>query len=88
MNMDVINNFMAKYRKKPVIVDVVGQFDGHTLLPGMDWDEYGQSAYVTTIHENQRVYVEKGDWILPEPDGKHFYPVKDEVFKSTYELVE
>lgn len=77
---------MPKYRKKPVIVDVVGQFDGNMLLEGMDFDMCG--AFVRTMHNNQQVYVEKGDWILPEPDGEHYYPVKDEVFQKTYELAE
>jgi len=77
---------MPKYKKKPVVVDVVGQFDGTHLLQGMDFDMSG--AFVRTMHENQKVYVLEGDWILPEPDGEHYYPVKDEVFKNTYELCE
>jgi hypothetical protein len=30
-------------------------------------------GYVTTIH-GQETKVEVGDWIITEPDGKHFYP--------------
>lgn len=44
--------------------------------------EYG----VTTIH-GQWTKVVDGDWILPEPDGIHFYPCKDNIFKATYEEV-
>lgn len=43
--------------------------------------------YVVTIHL-QSVFLAKGDWILPEPDGEHFYPCKPDVFAKTYEPVE
>lgn len=43
--------------------------------------------YIITIH-GQDTLVAEGDWILPEPDGIHFYPVKDEVFQNTFELAE
>ena len=33
------------------------------------------SPYVVTIHD-QRCYLTPGDWIIPEPDGVHFYPCK------------
>ena len=70
-----------KYRKRSLIVEA-NQFDGETRLDGVSWNSSYQ-AYVTTIH-NQKVFIEKGDWILPEPDGKHYYPVKDDIFKATY----
>lgn len=44
--------------------------------------EYG----VTTIH-GQWTKVVDGDWILPEPDGEHFYPCKPEIFAATYEPI-
>jgi hypothetical protein len=44
-------------------------------------------AHVHTIHDNQLCTVQHGDWIVPEPDGEHFYPVKNEIFESTYERV-
>jgi len=43
--------------------------------------------YVITIHR-QRAYLSAGDWVLPEPDGKHFYPCNPRVFETTYEPVE
>ncbi len=45
------------------------------------------APFVTTIH-GQAVYLEPGDWIVPEPDGVHYYPVKNEIFRNTYEPVE
>jgi hypothetical protein len=41
---------------------------------------------VTTIH-GQWTKVVDGDWILPEPDGEHFYPCKPEIFAATYEPI-
>lgn len=74
---------MPRYRKKPVIV-VAEQFNPPFYIPFGVMIENGGKPFVTTIHE-QRVYLESGDWILPEPDGKHFYPVKDDIFHATYE---
>jgi hypothetical protein len=34
------------------------------------------------------VILDVGDWIIPEPDGEHFYPVKPDIFEKTYEAVE
>lgn len=76
---------MPKFKKKPVIVEANQFLHGATAPLGVHNEEDGRS-YVVTIH-NQKVYLEVGDWILPEPDGIHFYPVKDEIFKNTYEPV-
>jgi hypothetical protein len=43
--------------------------------------------YIETIHHGQRVTVEEGDYIIPEPDGIHFYPCKPDIFDQTYEEV-
>lgn len=76
---------MPKFRKIPVEI-YAEQFDGTNLLKGMDWDMGG--AYVRTIHNNQQCYVMPGDWIIPEPDGIHFYPCKPDIFKKAYEKVQ
>jgi hypothetical protein len=36
----------------------------------------------------QHVFLSEGDWIVPEPDGEHFYPIKPDVFAATYEPAE
>jgi len=41
--------------------------------------------HVHTIHKGQMVLLEVGDFVLPEPDGKHFYPCKPDIFEKTYE---
>lgn len=40
--------------------------------------------YVVTIH-GQRTYIVDGDFIVQEPDGVHYYPVKPGIFTDTYE---
>lgn len=45
-------------------------------------------AWVETIHKDQRVQIVDGDWVIPEPDGIHFYPCKPDIFEKTYEPVE
>ena len=45
---------------------------------------YIWSGTVTTIHR-QKTKVVIGDWIIAEPDGKHFYPCKPDIFTATYE---
>lgn len=76
---------MALFRKKPVIVEAEQFLHPATSPRGVYTEEDGR-AYVVTIHL-QKVYLEPGDWILSEPDGEHFYPVKSEIFNSTYEAV-
>ena len=82
-----------KFRKRPVVVEAE-QFLGEPVKGVCEGFEdcstmgYGSGDYhVHTIHEGQYVYLTKGDWILPEPDGEHFYPVKPDIFEATYEAV-
>jgi len=85
---------MAKYKSKPVIIEAE-QFFQDKPLPFRDrcavrFDGFGLGLgwYVETMHNGQMVAIEDGDWIVPEPDGEHFYPIKDEVFRNKYELIE
>lgn len=91
---------MAKYRKKPVVVEAE-QFHGAKI--GQDTGEWVRSfprgvcfkgcsgskyPHVHTIHESQVVDLTDGDWVVPEPDGEHFYPIKPDIFAATYEPVD
>lgn len=74
-----------KFIKKPVVIEAV-QFDD---IPAHDpsgvWRRpEDNSPYVVTIHD-QRVYLTHGDWIVPEPDGVHYYPIKPDIFAAMYE---
>ncbi len=73
---------MAKYRKKPIVVEAV-QWDG-------DWRGVPHGCFVTcdrtvwlsTVTDSVRMYAD--DWIV---EGET-HPVKPEVFAETYESVE
>lgn len=76
---------MALFRKKPVVVEANQFFHPATGPFGTQTEEDGR-AYVTTAH-GQKVYLEPGDWIIAEPDGRGFYPCKPDIFAATYEVV-
>lgn len=78
-----------KFRKLPVIIEA-DQYHEFSLgnIPGVcccDATTFG--VHLHTIHQGQIVELQDGDWVVAESDGKHFYPVKDEVFRKTYEPV-
>lgn len=78
-----------KYRKKPIVIEAFqylgGVCRGVCVKPCLDGDWI--KPHVHTIHNNQTVILVEGDWVLPEPDGVHFYPCKAEIFAATYEPV-
>lgn len=75
-----------KFRKKPVVIEAV-QYTARGPDPtGVFHRPEDDAPYVVTVH-GQRCYIEPGDWILPEPDGVHFYPCKPDIFAATYEEV-
>lgn len=83
-----------KARKKPMIIEVEQFFYDQPKVNGVfypslsgDGKTYIGDAFIITAHD-QLVYLQDGDWIFPEPDGEHFYPVKDEIFRNTYEVLE
>lgn len=71
-----------KFRKRPVIIEAE-QFLGRPTK-GLCGCVDIPMPHVHTIHHNQHILVEVGDWIIPEPDGKHFYPCKADIFEKTY----
>lgn len=84
---------MAKYRKKPVVIeavqwfkvgdhDAVEAFNGKTQDPPNCYDKYG---WVKTLEGGH--IVTPGDYIITGVKGEH-YPCKEEIFNLTYELVE
>ena len=86
-----------RFRKKPVVVEAEqylrgvadprgvcrcnvrgGEFNRHIQYPN-------SPAHVHTIHDGQVCMLEHGDWVIAEPDGEHFYPVKPGIFEAIYE---
>ena len=90
---------MAKYRKKTVAIEAVqltqhiinDYIHNHGSLPtgvSPKCNKQGRFSFtVTTIH-GQETNIIAEDWVMPEPDGKHFYPCKPDIFEATYEKVE
>jgi hypothetical protein len=83
-----------KYRKKPVVIDAEQYVEHGKMVEGMCnsmncFMVKGNTVpHVHTIHNNQMVKLEVGDYIIPEPDGEHYYPCKPDIFDATYERVE
>lgn len=83
---------MPKFRKKPIVIEAE-QFRPHEFpLPFKDrhacnWDEDGLGWYVVTVH-GQKTSIIDSDWIIAEPDGRGFYPCKNDIFLNIYESVE
>ncbi len=84
---------MARYRKKPFVIEAQQYAEHEKMVKGMCnsvscFTAGNNRPHVHTIHNNQIVELEVGDWIIPEPDGEHFYPCKPDIFEATYDLVE
>jgi hypothetical protein len=76
------------YRKKPTTVDAEQFTDVENPPRGVKTGNQSNAVtrwhYVMTI-QGQRVEVKLGEWIIAEPDGEHFYPCDDAVFRQRYE---
>ena len=81
-----------KYRKKIGVIEAEQYVQYDKVVKGMCnsvtcFTDGNGKPHVHTIHNNQIVLLEVGDWIIPEPDGEHYYPCKPDIFKETYEKV-
>lgn len=83
---------MTKFRRKPgQVIDAVqywklkAEEEPLRSHPGIAQDPNTGRDYVVTIH-GERAHLTDGDFILPEPDGEHYYPCKPDIFEKTYEL--
>lgn len=83
---------MAQYRKKPVVVDAVHWVGGVDSLGEVcefmqctvTNDPILETIRISTLEGTMT--ASKGDWIIRGVRGE-FYPVKPDIFASTYELV-
>lgn len=82
---------MAKFRKKPVVIDAVvwrGQISELApLLTGSGAPEVGESfsdgaLIIKTLEGEMRANL--GDWIIRSVKGE-LYPCKTDIFNATYE---
>ncbi len=81
---------MPKFRRKSQVIEAEQYKEYGKLVKGMCnsrscYTSGNNEPHVHTIHDNQIVNLEVGDWIIPEPDGIHFYPCKNDIFEATYE---
>jgi hypothetical protein len=78
---------MAKFRKKPVVIDAVQWFkdgDHPAVVRKTDPDRYADEGvpWVPTLEGGH--VVTPGDWIITGVQGEH-YPCKPDIFAQTYE---
>lgn len=78
---------MPRFRKKPVVIEA-WEYKGNRFDKGICDCGASPHYHLHTIHGAQVVVPTVGDWIIPEPDGEHFYPCKADIFASTYESVD
>lgn len=78
---------MAKYRKKPVVIDAV-QFNYYGDSPYVIGTDASPTGYGIFTLENTKFEFEVslGDWIITGVKGE-VYACKPDVFEMTYEKV-
>ena len=88
---------MAKYRKKPVVIEAI-QLTNETIIEIIKWATDYISIKIDT-DENDNIIgmiiptlegdmkAVAGDWIIKGVNNE-FYPIKSEIFFKTYEKVE
>jgi len=85
---------MAKYRKKPVVVEAMQITWGGSLLDIINFvgddtnillrDEKG-NLFINTLEGKMSVLI--NDYVIKGVNGE-FYPCKPDIFEKTYEKVE
>ena len=89
-------NEIKQYRKKPVVIEAIqwngrGNIELAMFLNGNDWkhkeptNTEPEKLIIKTLEGNITASI--GDWIIKGVKGE-FYPIKDDIFKATYEPVE
>ena len=81
---------MAKYRKKPIVIEAVQYDDFHTgelndFCGSSIFEPVGGSPFIRTLEGDMT--ISKGDWVIKGVKGE-FYPIKSEIFFKTYDVVE
>ena len=82
---------IMKATKKPVKIEFEQYVEYGKLVKGMCnsmscYTDGNDKPHVHTIHDNQIVILEVGDYIIPEPNGINYYPVKPDIFAETYDI--
>lgn len=80
---------MAKYRKKPIVIEAEQWFPGKEIA-GVEnnWNNDPRMSGSYTIRTLEgHLNVSPGDWIITGVKGEK-YPCKPDIFEATYEKVE
>jgi hypothetical protein len=86
---------MAKFRKKPVVIEAIHYQSALGNNRVMNWlAQQGANVDGWLFHEGEitiptlegRMKVSDGDWIIKGVQGE-FYPCKPDIFAATYEAV-
>jgi len=82
---------IMKATKKPIEIEFEQYVEHGKLVKGMCnsmscYTDGNDKPHVHTIHDNQIVILEVGDYIILEPNGINYYPVKPDVFADTYDI--
>ena len=94
---------MAKYRKKPVVIEAI-QYTGNNIVEIIKFIQEGANGnkskylrynakkgeyFIPTLEGKYNVYnkLTEGDYIIKGVNGE-FYPCKPDIFEMTYEKVE
>ena len=88
---------MAKYRKKPVVIEAVRWTGAAESAYEIGWFAEGEDwARALPNRRDGRIIIDTlegplhcnvGDWIIKGVKGE-FYPIKDDIFRETYEAVD
>lgn len=84
---------MPRFRKRPLLIEAeqyLADEGQRSPVRGVCYcagirGEWRGLAHVHTSHTHQVVGLASGDWIVAEPDGEHFYPIKPDIFTATYD---
>ncbi len=75
---------MAKFRKKPVVIEAEIYQSG--LEDGEAMDDHGEvKPFIDTLEG--KLFINPGDYIITGVAGER-YPCKPEIFNKTYDQVE
>lgn len=85
---------MAKYRKKPVVIEAVqlkedclniGEIQDFVPEHLIDFNCYKNEYYIRTLEGDQ--FITPGDFVIKGVAGE-FYPCKPDIFEQTYDPVD
>lgn len=75
---------MAKYRKKPVVIEATQWFKmgDHPAVYKLHEIDHPTLGWIDTLEGG--LSVQQGDWIITGVKGE-YYPCKPDIFEMTYE---